>query len=420
VITLTREGKPFTLELRTGEYGTSHLIPRPSQAYGGSVAGVMVNDEVALSIPTFNQGVRLIAEGVAALPTKIIDTTSKPHKTVTGGALVELFEQPDTTCSAFDFWADLASHVELGNAYVLKLYSQGRIAELALLDPCRVMVEKRDGAKVYTVHGETGRVVTLPASSIIHVRGWTPTGAYLGDDPAVRFREAIGETLARSRFATRYMQNDARPGVVITHPSKVTREVATDFLALWNANMGGPGNAGKTGFLSDGMTIQTLPTSLKDAQFAEQEAASIRRIASMLNIPIGMLGMMDNEVATVEEDARRFLAFTLLPRTSRIEGAFAADADLFAGSKLRLRFDPKTLLRADEATQADIGVKKVQAGIWLPDEARLEDGLEPLPDGKGQIPQITPVGGKPNDSVAPPVQEEKARALAAAIVEAFR
>ena len=38
----------------------------------------------------------------------------------------------------------------------------------------------------------------------------------------------------------------------------------------------------------------------------------------------------------------------------------------------------------------------MQSGVLLPDEARHELGYEPYPDGIGQIPQITPVGGAPN------------------------
>jgi hypothetical protein len=78
-----------------------------------------------------------------------------------------------------------------------------------------------------------------------------------------------------------------------------------------------------------------------------------------------------------------------------------ADTDLFgSGSDLRFGFDTTDVVRGDLNTEATIGISKVQAGIWVADEARARDGLPPLPDGKGQIVQITPVGGAPNEKPA--------------------
>jgi hypothetical protein len=48
----------------------------------------------------------------------------------------------------------------------------------------------------------------------------------------------------------------------------------------------------------------------------------------------------------------------------------------------------------------------VQAGIWLPDEARANDGLNELPGGIGRVVQVTPVGGAPNDSGPPPAPQD--------------
>jgi hypothetical protein len=65
-------------------------------------------------------------------------------------------------------------------------------------------------------------------------------------------------------------------------------------------------------------------------------------------------------------------------------------------------FDVGASIRGDRQTEADITLKKVQSGQWLVDEARALDGLPPLPDGAGQIPQVVPVGGGPNPNQGPP------------------
>jgi hypothetical protein len=91
-----------------------------------------------------------------------------------------------------------------------------------------------------------------------------------------------------------------------------------------------------------------------------------------------------------------------MPRLLRLEDAFNADPWLFgAGSRDRLVLDPMPV-RGDLRTEAATDVALVQVGIELVDETRARRGLDPLPGGVGQIPQITPVGGAPNPlSLAP-------------------
>jgi hypothetical protein len=52
--------------------------------------------------------------------------------------------------------------------------------------------------------------------------------------------------------------------------------------------------------------------------------------------------------------------------------------------------------RGDWTTEVESIVSLTQAGVILPDTGAAELGFPPLPDGAGQIPQITPVGGAPN------------------------
>jgi hypothetical protein len=72
--------------------------------------------------------------------------------------------------------------------------------------------------------------------------------------------------------------------------------------------------------------------------------------------------------------------------------------------------------------RATVQHSQIQAGTLLPDEARADNGRPPLPDGLGQIPQVTPVGGAPNPAPLPtaePAPEEPQKAsLELAVVEA--
>ena len=70
------------------------------------------------------------------------------------------------------------------------------------------------------------------------------------------------------------------------------------------------------------------------------------------------------------------------------------------------------LMFADPLTRAQVQHYRVQDGTELVDEARADNGRQPLPDGAGQVPQITPVGGAPNPALEPTDDDaEEARGL---------
>ena len=95
-----------------------------------------------------------------------------------------------------------------------------------------------------------------------------------------------------------------------------------------------------------------------------------------------------------------------MPRLEWLEGFIAADPDFFGPGSLDVpQFDQTGVLRGDLETEADISLKKVQSGQWLVDEARARDGLQPLPNGAGQIPQSSPSAAAPT----PPRSKRPAR-----------
>jgi phage portal protein BeeE len=121
-------------------------------------------------------------------------------------------------------------------------------------------------------------------------------------------------------------------------------------------------------------------------------------MALITGVPEWLLGgaTPNSKPISPEHEMQRWMYTGLGPRLARIESAINADPDLFGAGADYAGFDTADVIRGDLTTEADIAIRKVQAGIWLADEARSRDSLGPLPDGAGQIVQITPVGGAPN------------------------
>jgi HK97 family phage portal protein len=398
--------KPKAEERAAGDFGTAHVIERWSQV-SMSDSGVVVTPDKALEVTAIAGAVQLIATTCATLPIDVYNDAVSPPAKVETAWQDALLDQPDTRRSGFDWWSDLFSHVEVfGNAFAVKVRSGREVVELLLLDPSTVQVSAAGRELRYVALGADGRRVAVPAEAMLHVRGWSPRGSALGESPLSRHIRVVGRDLARDEFEARFLKNSARPDVVLQFPRELTRDQAQEFLTLWNDNHQGVSNVGKAAAAGGGSTVTTIPAALKDAQFNEGAIRSVEDVARMFGIPKRFLGL-DDATSTVEEDSRRLLRFCLLPRLKRAEAALKADVDLFGGYGWCPKFDTSELQRADAATEAEVLHKLVQVGMLLPDEARARIGLGPLPNGQGQIVQVTPVGGAPNDTPTPePVEDD--------------
>jgi HK97 family phage portal protein len=187
------------------------------------------------------------------------------------------------------------------------------------------------------------------------------------------------------------------PAAIIEDPAPPDQQKAKKVAAVWYQTHGDTANAGRVGVLMGGATLNRLGLSMRDAQFVEGHEFSVSEVARMFRIPASILGAGD--LAEVEQDTKRFLSFGLGGRLGRIASAVKADQELFGTTSLYPEHYTRDFIRLDAATEAEVRHKDVQSGVLLVDEARAEQGRPPLPDGAGQVPQITPVGGAPNPAL---------------------
>jgi HK97 family phage portal protein len=403
-ILATRQGDR---EVRLFE--NSGIVPPYTTWIGAmSSAGVPVTMQAALGLPTVGAAIRLISETVASLPLCVYQGEDADKRKARESDQWHLLqEEPNPDQSAFDLISDIASSVESwGNAYVRKLKVRRKIVALYVLPASNVRVFRDEGnRKVFEVFDNRGVMDRLTEIDILHVRGFTNGGGDVGLSPIQAHREFLGTALAQQRFSGRFYANDASPAGLLSVPGEVTEEVAQRTKDRWMANNGGLENSGSIAVLGNGATFQTLTIPLKDAQFIEGQEQAASVAARIFLGPAASLLGADHNLKT-EEESLRFLNFCLLPRLRRIERAFYADSDLFpempvGEPDLYPEFHTQEFLRADAGTAAEVQHKQIQSGVLLVDEARAEMGMGPLPDGMGQVPQITPVGGAPNPNPMP-------------------
>jgi phage portal protein BeeE len=213
--------------------------------------------------------------------------------------------------------------------------------------------------------------------------------------------------LKRQQFEDRHLSNGLFPGLAVSFPRGMAKDQARVWLDFLEERHRGSGKAGKAIGVPDGASITALPLSLQDALFAEMTRLTMEQACAMYQVPLAILTPQRRPIT--DDDWRHFTSFAVAPVIQSMAEAFYADDDLFHpydDSELSVQADMGGLLRLDPLMRAQVQHTQVQDGTRLVDELRAQDGypdLPPVPEdwtqAPGKIPQITPVGGKPNPTM---------------------
>jgi len=375
--------------------------------FGGSLgrwswSGEAVTQESTVGLTAVGRAIRLVSGLIASLPIGVFEGTGGDKRPRDDSPVARLLRNPVAGMSDFDWRWDIASALEADeNAYLLKAKDKrGVVRELHPV-PCKYVMAyvDRDGRKVFEVETSEG-TAKLDASSVLHVRGQTVGGGPFGVSRFNQHRDPLGSMLAAQKFEGSYFRNHARPDIALIFPEQVTQEQAREWRDFWTAQYGGAANAGQAIPLGGGADIKPIPLNMRDAQFIEAKGMNVEDVGRIMDVDPTLLG------ASIQGDDKTkaldlFLRVQFIWRLKRIERGLRADTDLFTvDDSLYPLFAISEMIFADALTRAQVNHYRIQDGTLLADEARAEWGLPPLPDGQGQIPQITPVGGAPNKQPA--------------------
>lgn len=412
MIVTTRGGKH--VEHRVTDFGNSNP---PSRA-GYGAAGVSVTPSTVAGIPAFNRAVRIAAEAVASLRMRVWRGEGVDRKRVDSvwqsrllvGAL-------NSVQSRFAFWETVEESLsKRGNAYCWMNSDAGRVLEVYALHPDQVLpILNASGSgidyKVVVAPGfvdPTGKgsgFYSVGAGTILHIRGSGGSGALVSPSPIEVFRQSLGVGVARLQHeANSYEKGMALRGVVQI-PAGIGRDAAEQWREFWKSEMEGA-NGQATAILGGGAEFKPISMTMADSQFIESQQFGVAECARIVGVPASLLdegGVKGPSTPlSPEHEQARWLRYGLGPRLERIESALLREELLFpTGASVYPAFDTERFIRGDLLTEDAIAHARVQDGRLLVDEWRAEQGLPPLPDGAGSVPQIVPVGGAPNPSSSP-------------------
>lgn len=389
---------------------TSLTWPTPLGSGFLSQAGLLLTPGAAQGVPAVGSVMRQPAALIASMPFQVYATGTVKATSESSWQWKLFNESPSPGVDAYQFFYDVAISLEATqNAFIQKARFKGKVNSLLVLDPQRMMARRLPGGDAeYRFYTDDGVQITIPKSDIIHIRGYTPSpGALNGVSLVQMHRDAIGSALAMEKFEGDYFRNNAQVPFFFTGASNANQ--ARDAAELWNAQHAGSGNQWKPGALWGAMDVKSLPLSMVDANFVEAKRVSIEDACRIWHWPHHLMEL------SAEQPIRNelwwtglFVRFYMIERLRRIEKAFDADPDLFAGQPLYGKFLTDDLERASEDVRAVTWKNYIQGAVMTPNECRAREGLPPVPGGDdlqfpvvggGPIADKSPTADTPADSV---------------------
>lgn len=375
-----------------------------------SKAGVPVSWERALDVSTVFACIRVIAEGVAQVPLRVM--RELPNGKGSEPALQHplykvLNSKPNQWQTSFALRETMIFHLALtGNAFFYKNIVRNRVRELIPIDPgCVTITRNNDYSLTYTVTGIDGRSMDFPQSLIWHIRGpsWD---TWRGLDAVRQAREAIGLTIATENTQAEMHANGLQTSGTYSTDQKIDPEKYKQIQAWIAAQIGGS-NRHKPFVIDSGFKWAQQSMSGVDAQHLETRKFQIEEICRSFRVLPPMVGHSGQAMtfASAEQIFLAHVIHTLMPWVVRIEQSI--DNDLLDGDEdegFFAKFNMNSLMRGASADRATFYSKALGAGnspAWMTqDEVRAEEDLNAKGGDASNLPKPTNVAGaseKPTD-----------------------
>jgi HK97 family phage portal protein len=359
-----------------------------------SVTGRSVSWEDALKVTTAFRCARVLADGIATVPLKIMKSDGKTNTPAADNPLYDVFMlRANAWQTGLEYRETVGLHWALaGNHFAFKVKNpRGEVVELWPLKPSYVSVQapKRLGDRpTYLVSRPEGDTRTLTTDEIWHVAApsWD---SYIGLETIKLAREALGLSLATEEHHARLHRNGARPGGLYSVEGTLEQEDYEALKAWIEKSVEGVENAFSTLILDRQAKFTPMSMNGVDSEHLATRRHQIEEVCRAFGVLPIMVGHA-NEQTTFASSENMFLAHvvhTIRPLHRRIEAA-VNDGLLTEGQRARghyARFYESELLRGASKDRGEYFTKALGSGGskgWLTqNEVRAEEGRDWIKGG---------------------------------------
>lgn len=382
--------------------------------YSPSKAGVPVTAESSIRAASVFSCVRILSEAVAMLPLILYRRVEKNGREgkerATNHPLYRLLHlEPNDEQTSFEFRELLQRHLVLrGNAFAFIDWARnGRVRRLIPLHPDRVGFEKVKGQLQYSYRHPDSNVQSIfDPYEVMHLRGLSTDGLR-GLSPIETAREAVGLSIATEEYGARFFANGTHVGTYLETPNELGEKARKNLQESMSSNYGGVVNAHKIPILENGLKMQRLNMSTRDAQFIESRRFQLLEICRIFRVPPHKVYELERATfSNIEQQSIDFVTDSIQPWITRWEQRLNMSL-LNESERDRYFFEFKldALLRGEtKARQESLQIMR-RNGVINANEWRAIENMNPREDEGGDEyftdKAMTDDGGSPEE-VRPP------------------
>lgn len=364
---------------------------------------VAMSRDRAMKLSTVSRCVELRANAIAMLPTYIMDerTKARPRNHPLGPLL---WGPPNEAMTRFDYERLMQCNLDLsGNAYawIERDSRTARPLELIPLQPDSVTpyVDQAGALWYIYTNPRTGELTRLSPEDVLHYKAYSTDGI-TGVSILRRASQVISTGLASQQYQSDLYANGGRPSgilktaadlggsVEITNPSgeKETISKKERIRREWEKVHNGPGKGFRVAVLDLGLDYTPIAMSNAEAQFVESEEYRVADVARFFGVPLYLLNAGKQAYSSNEQNSIDFVKHTVLPIIVQREQEDSRKLLLprEQGQGLRIKREPKQLLRGDTAAQAAWYKSMKEVGAYSVDDIRALEDLENVPGGNSR------------------------------------
>ncbi|MEK4993286.1 phage portal protein [Paenibacillus sp. FSL H7-0918] len=359
----------------TGTENFSNWFRNGLSIFRGKAGGELANNETIFS------GVSRLSNSLAVLPIKLYQEFDPVYSDLND--LVA--NAPNRNMTSFGFIRLLETHRNVyGNGYALKMYDRFyNVESLVVLDPTSVdpVVEQDTNELWYMVRGDKGTyyVHNMDMVHVSHIQ--TTQNGYKGISPIDVLRNTIDFDGAVRKFTLDQLDTSIKASFILKLAAHVgeekKKEIWANFAKFYQEN-------GGVIIQEPGVEIKEINRNFIDSKVFEVEKITRSRVATVLNMPVTMLGETDGaSYSSMEQMSLEFVTYTLLPIVRQYEQEF--NRKLLTAQQrqqgLYFKFTVGALLRGDMTTRGEFYFKMIRSGVFKPNEARAWEELPPEDGG---------------------------------------
>lgn len=368
---------------------TFHVSQTPPgwvvRGYGQeSYAGEDVTVEGSLSVTAVMAGFTILAEDTSSLPLLFLRRLTRGKERATSHPYYALLhDAPNEEHTSMVFREFMAGHlVGWGDFFGQLIWDRkGVVREIWPLRPDRMTVFREVGVRKYLYRPLKGPERAFRQDEILHIPAFGFDGLR-GLSRIAQARNAIGLSMAAEKYGSKFFANDARPGIVLTHPGSLDDDAYERLRGDWKKMHQGAGNSHNPAILEEGMSIDTIGIPPEDAQFLQTRQFQVAEVARIFRIPPHMIGDVQKSTSWgsgIEQQELGYLSHTLRPWLTRIEQQLNKDL-LLKAEKGEYLFEHLTdvMLRTDTTARFQAYAQAITNGFMTRNEAREKENWNPI------------------------------------------